>query len=122
MEESKQKQPATKSEPKPKIHTQKFKPFQLVETNCAYIGISLNSVAQPFNWKILLGFLVLSVTIVCQLVYFFNDARTYAEYTQSIYTCSLVSATFLTMLILILKRATLCEFIKHLDETINTGK
>lgn len=115
MENSDQTKPTTKSEPE-------LKAFQLIQKHCAIIGIRLNSVSQPLSWKILLGFLALSVFIICQLIYAFNDAQTYAEYMQSIYTCSLLSAALLTMLVLVSERTTLYEFIEHLDEIINTSQ
>ena len=99
----------------------KMKAFRLTQKNFALAGISPNLLTQsyPLNGKILMGFLTLGLAIISLLMYVFNDANTFIEYTQSIYMCSLATLIVFAVMILILKRVTLYEFINGMDETIN---
>lgn len=113
-------------EPKAKLKRRSQVPemhaFTWTQWKFSIVGISPSIVSRPFNWKILCGFLVLSVSIFCQLVYIFKDANTFAEYTQSIYIGSLILVIFAAMIILIVKRVTLYEFINCVDKILNTSK
>lgn len=102
----------------------RVKAFRLVRKKFATAGICPELVTQsyPINGRILFGFLTLGFTFSCQLVFISNDAQTFAEYTQSIYLCSLSTLITLAVTILILKTATMYEFMNGVDETLNTGK
>lgn len=100
-----------------------MKAFQLIKEYYAKAGICEALVTQsyPFNGKILFGLLTLGVASICQLVYIFNYAKTFAEYTQSVYVCSFLILMFLSIIILISKLITLFEFMNNVDIVINTG-
>lgn len=101
----------------------KMKAFQLIKEYYAKTGVCEALVTQsyPFNGKILFGLLILGLAFIFQLEYIFNDAKTFAEYTQSIYVCSFLILMFLSIIILISKRITLFEFMNDVDKIINTG-
>lgn len=102
----------------------KIKAFQLIQKDFAMAGISPALLTQqyPFNGRILFGFLSLSFAFYCQLIFIFDDADTFAQYTQSVYVCSIAALISLALSILILKRDALYTFINAMEDIINVGK
>lgn len=98
--------------------------FQAFQKNFAIVGINSNVAKQsyPFNVKILLGILLLGSAIVCNLLYVIYKAKTFAEYTQTIYICSVSCLILSALIITILKMKKLFEFIDYTDELANTSK
>lgn len=109
-----------KSKPKPP----KLKVFELIQKNFATAGItpSLADQSYPFNMIILSGFLALSSGIYCTFIFILYGAQTSVEYTQSVYTCSMVILFILVLLILILKVDNLFELINGCAELVNTSE
>lgn len=99
-----------------------MKVFQAIQSNFAIVGINPIVAKQPypFNVKIVLGILLLGSAIVCNLLYVIDDAETFAEYTQTIYICSVSCLILSALIITILKMKKVFEFINYTDELTNT--
>lgn len=110
----------TKSKPKPKI--QKIKFFELIQKNFAAIGIDPNLIDQshPFNEKISLSFLIITLSLTCNLMYTICEAKTFAEYTKSIFMCSITAIIFVDSVILLLNVTQLFNLIEGLENFANT--
>lgn len=102
---------------------QKIKVFQLTQKNFSTAGITANLVTNsyPLNAKILLGFLILGSAIVCNFKYTFYEAKTFIEYTQSVYMGSMATIIILVLLILINHVKKLFEFINGIESVANTS-
>lgn len=101
---------------KPKLS--KTKVLQLVQKNFATAGIVANVATQtyPLNTRIWLGFLTLGMGIIFNFKYTFYEARTFIEYTQSIFMSSLTIIVSFALLNLVVKVRKLFEFINHCDD------
>lgn len=94
----------------------KLKLFQTIQKNFASLGIDPNS-AMPlrsFNEKILMGLLALGSGIIFMLMFIFNEADTFSQYTQSIYFCS---ALILAALVLLNMGLNMSDLFKLISET-----
>lgn len=102
----------------------KLRAFHQIQKNFADLGIQPNSANQtgPMNAKVFAGLLVLVLGIIFMLVFIFNEAKTFNDYIQSSYTCSLATFAVFVLVILILKVGELFEFFKTVDSIINTSK
>lgn len=99
--------------------------FQLTLKNFATIGIDPNLVLQPypFNEKIFLGFLILGSGVICNFMYIFYEAKTYTEYTRTIYMCSLELLIIFTLTIIIFKVKMFFKlFNDDCQNLVNTSK
>lgn len=110
------------SQQKPK--KRKLKIFKLTKKNFAAIGISPELVNHPypFNVRILLGLLILMASVTCNLLYIICEAKTFAEYTQSIYTFSLAAVITLGLVIVLLNVAELFNLINGFENLVNASK
>lgn len=128
MEKTEQTKPKSESgthpKPKPKLRTPKLKIFQLIQKNFAIVGIDPNLVTQPYpvNSKILLGFLILTASVICNLMYTLREATTYAEYSHSIYMFSFAVAIFVALVIILLNAKKLFSFINDCESLLNSGE
>lgn len=95
----------------------KMKIFQSAQKYFAMAGISR---ANPFNWKILVGFLILIAILVCTVIYAIYEAKTFCKYTQSAYGTSLVIGVIFILMFIVLKTDKLIQFIEDLESLINT--
>lgn len=102
----------------------KLQIFRLTQKNLASIGIEPSLVQQvyPINGKISMVFVFNIFTIVSNLVYVINDAKTFAEYTQSIYIISIVVLVIYFLIILISKVDKLFEFIDNCGKLVNSSE
>lgn len=103
-----------------KLYPLKMEIFQAFKENYAILGINAYQSLQPypFNIKILMTFLMFSLSTTSHLVYIFNVANTFTEYTECITTTSgsfIISLCFATM---VFKMTTLFEFIAKIEEII----
>lgn len=116
MENSKEKK--TKSNPL------KMKIFQTSQKHLATTGISPTLAMQPlpFNGRILMGFVILNAIMICDLVYISYDAKTFAEYTQAVYSFTTAVLIFSCLLVLIFKVQNIFEFFDSCDNLVNTSK
>lgn len=98
--------------------------FDLIQKNFATIGIEpcLATQLYPLNGRIFIGFLILVSGTICDLIYFFKEAKTFAEHTQSMYTCTMGAEIALYLLILILQVDKLFELINGCDSLAHTSK
>lgn len=103
---------------------QKIKAFQNLEQKFAFIGIGPNLATQtyPLNIKIFMGILLLGSAIISTLVYATKEAKTLAEYTQSLFVCSILILIMFMLLTIILNVKTFYEYIIDLNAVINTSK
>lgn len=98
--------------------------FIAFKVNYAILGITAYQSLQPypFNIKILLAFLMFSLSTTSHLTYIFNVANTFTEYTECITTTSgsfIISVCFATM---VFKMTTLFEFISQLEEIVKMSE
>lgn len=119
MKNAKESKPKLPKPPKPRV-----KIFQLTQKKFAAAGINANLVTQPypFNRKILLNFLALFVSVICNLMHIFYEAKTFAEHLQSIYMCSLTIAIILALVIVLLNVAKLFNFIDSSEKLVNKSE
>lgn len=98
--------------------------LQTTQKNLAMLGIIPKLVTQscPLSGKILSGFLLLSTSSAFVCVYIINDAKTFIDYTQSVYIASVGILLFFEMLILILKVEELYKFVNRCNGIINTSE
>lgn len=117
MENFKQEKSKPKSLPKLKV-------FELIQRSFATVGIAPILVDQsyPLNGRILFGFLLLDSGICITVKFIIYEAKTFAEYTQCIYGCSMGAIIIISLLILILKVKKLFEFVSDCDGLVNTSE
>lgn len=98
--------------------------FQLIQNNFAAVGISWNLVAQPYpvNGKISLGFFILIISVICNLMYIVREAKTFAEYTQSIHMCSVATLILFALVIVLLNVKKLFNLINGCQKIVNTSE
>lgn len=118
MANSKQK------EPKPKEKIQKIRILELIQKNFAAMGVHPNLAMQmyPLNDTILWGFLILTCSVMCNLMYTLREAKTFADYTQSIYMLSLAALLIPILVITLLNVDKLFNLVNELEKLANTGK
>lgn len=106
----------------PKI--QKIQILELTQKNFAAIGIAPDLVHQsyPFNRKIFWGFLVLILSLSCNSMYAFREAKTFSEYTQSTHMLSMAVLFALILVVLLLSATQLFNIIDGLENLANTSK
>lgn len=102
----------------------KMKIFQAFIKKSVIIGIDRNVAKQryPINVNIVMGFVLIGSGIVCNLLFVIYEAKTFAQYTQTLYIFS-VSCLMLSLLtISILKMKKIFEFINNGNGLINTSE
>lgn len=119
MENSDEYKPNLSKRPKARV-----KIFQLSQKKFAAAGIDPSLVTQPypFNRKILLNFLALFVSVICNLMHTFYEAKTFAEHLQSLYMCSLTISIILALVIVLLNVAKLFNFIEISENLVNKSE
>lgn len=102
----------------------KLKIFRVIQKNLSAVGIDSNSGNQfrRFNEKNIMGLLKLSICIAGSLMYIFNEAKTFLEYTQSIYMCSTFIIVTLILIVLIFNLNELSKNIQDCERIANTSK
>lgn len=102
----------------------KLKIFQSTQKNFFIVGInrSLMVLKYPFNGRILLGYLILILSIICNLMFTVYEAKTFAEYTHSIYMGSLAVLISLVLLITLLNVKEIFNTINDCESLANTNK
>lgn len=100
------------------------KVFQIPLKNFAVLGISSNLTTQPYplNGKIITGFVILGFSMYSTIVFVIYDAKTFIEYTQSIYGFSLATLIFVALLNTIFKIEQMFELINANGQLVNTSK
>lgn len=102
----------------------KIKCFKTIQMYFDMVGIRPELVTQsyPLNERIVIGFLMLSLTVTALCVYILNYAETLFEYTQSIYVGSAVVLFVLILVILVLKMDKFFECINNCDSQLNKSE
>lgn len=99
----------------------KMKIFQLTQKNFFSVGVhpSLSHQPHPFTGKIVIGFLITSSNVVCNLVFAIFKAETLVECTQSIYMGSLAILIIFILLIIIFNVEKLFQIINDCENLVN---
>lgn len=100
------------------------KVFQIGQRNLAAVGVHRNLTAQsfPLNDKIAFGIFIYGAAIICIFKYTFYEAKTFIEYTQSMYLGSLAVGAALVLSIMILNVKKLFEYITACENIANTSE
>lgn len=104
--------------------TNKMKILQITQGSFTSLGIGPHLLTReyPLNGNILIGFLLLISAMVCCFSFTFFEAKTFDEYTQSVY---MGAATILYVFILainIFNVENYCTIIDGLENIINTSE
>lgn len=110
--------------PQEKSKTQSLKAYGMSQKYFATAGItaSLTKQSCPLNGEILLGFLLLGSGIYSSIVFIAFDAKTFAEYTQSVYMGSLLTFISSIVLALISETKEVFDAIDGCDNLVHTSK
>lgn len=102
----------------------KIKIFQSLQKHLAMSGISSEMALQPnpFNRRISMSLIVLCMGVIFIFKFFFFEAKTMIEYTQSSYMGSVSVVIIFLLFILILKVKKLFEFFNDFENLVNTSK
>lgn len=102
----------------------KIKTFQAIQKSLAMVGISPELATQTYslNGRLLLDFALFGSGVTFQSVYISNDAKTFSEYTQSIYVASAGLLIVFILIVLILKVNELFDLTKRYDSILNMCK
>lgn len=107
-------------------HTEspRIKISQLTQKNLAIIGICPELVMQsyPLDQKILMGLSALGLTIISILKFFFYEARTFYEYTQSSYIGSVAILMFFCLFIAAFEIEKLFDLINDYENHVNASE
>lgn len=101
----------------------KIKCFQLVQKNFAILDITPELAMQPhpFNSRrISIGFLALGLIIICALKFFFYEAQTFAEYTQSSYASFFMITITFNLSVVTLKVKKVFKLMDDIEDLVNT--
>lgn len=107
---------------KPKAQPLKPKVYEIIQKNFALAGITRNLANRPFNGVILFGFIVLGSGISSTSAYIIYDAKTFADYTQSIYVVSVAIFITSVLLILVLNVKELFDLFDSSGDLVNTSE
>lgn len=112
------------TEENPRKNLPKIKIFQKLKQCVVTIGLDLNPEMRhhPFNAKILITFLALTVTCIGTLLYIFLEANTYLEFAQSIYMCSSSLLVSFSVMVIVLHVSELIGIIDDCECFINTSE
>lgn len=101
-----------------------MKIFQLTQKNFATIGISpiLSYQSWSLNAEILIGFSITTVSFICTLVFAFSEAKTFIEYTQSIYIGSCAVIVILALVVIVFNVKKFFQLINDCENITNTSK
>lgn len=103
---------------------QRIKIFQEVRKKFANVGIyqDLALQAYPFNGKILIGFLIVSLVTLSSFKFIFHGAKSFIEYTQCSYTCSLCVLIFFILITLVFEVDSLFRLMNGFENLVNTSE
>lgn len=107
-----------------KPESSKMKIFQMSQKYFTILGISPNLIVQPypFNRRISIGFLMLGLVLICNYVFIIYGAKTFLDFSQSIYIGSALAVGSLALAVLVFRVKILFEFIVNFENAINTSK
>lgn len=97
----------------------KMKLFQLIQRNFAILGINSTQNRSLFNYKIFLGFLLLGLTMISNLVYILREATSFFEYIQCICPILVAITMIISFLSFVFNTSTLVEFYNFAENNID---
>lgn len=109
------------SKPKPPA---KLKVFHTVQKNFAFFGIDpyLLTPKKSFNKRILLGFLIQALAAISTFIFIYHEAKSFTQYTQSIYMFSLSIGIILVIVNMTFKLQELLMLYKGAESIANTSE
>lgn len=110
--------------PKPKPKSPKILVYRTIQKTFAVAGVTPKLVTQayPLNVKVVMGFILLNLMAIFNLIFTLCYAKTFAEYTQSIYVFSLVDLIIFALLIVIFKVEDLFKYVDTCCDIVNTSE
>lgn len=102
----------------------KMEILQATQKSLDTLGISKNLVIQPypFNGRAVAGLLVLLTGLTGCLTFTFYGAKTFPEYTQSIYMAAAIALINFSLLIFVLNAKKCLKLIDDTEAIANTSK
>lgn len=103
----------------------KLKIFQAIQMNFSKIGINRNFAAfqaYPFNKQILISYIILSSGAICNSIFFFCKAKSFGDYTQSIYIFTGCILLIVVYAFIILNVEKLFDLIEYCENTIHISE
>lgn len=102
----------------------KMRIFECVENDFRIVGISLHQSHQkyPFNMKIVMILLIFVCGIISDIVYLFNETKTFEEFNGSLYEISSAFVVATSFMIFIQNMIKLFRFINGLEAVVNKSK
>lgn len=94
--------------------------FQSTQTNWLILGVSPNH--YPFNAKILMGFLFLSVGLILSLMFIFLDANEFLEYSNAISVTAAIFFGIICCINIAFRMAKFFEFIESCEHVVDKSK
>lgn len=91
--------------------------FLTLLKNTEIIGISRNQ--HPFNWRSLLALLTHSFGIALNAAYFFCEANTFQEYSESIFIGTIIIADTIIFVFSVSRMWIVFEFINEAEKIID---
>lgn len=100
-----------------------MKLFRIIQKNFAILGItSAQSIQKhPFNRQIVLLYSIYGSTWISSVLFLFQKANTFEEYTNNIYITSAAAIVMFSFTIIVFKMSKLFEFVNNLGESVERG-
>lgn len=102
----------------------KMKILQSALRGYAVLGLGQHKSTQkyPLNKENLQTLIILCIAISSTSVYLFHEAKTFQDYTVSVYTSSSVIHGFVGYVIFIWKNQPICELIENVQKALNESE
>lgn len=101
-----------------------MKTLQLVVCGLVRLGLGPHQLKQtyPINKKSMKAFFVLLFGLILSLAYLLLEARTFEDYTLSLYVCITVLLGIIGYVILMWKNRPICKLIDNIEKTIDDSE
>lgn len=92
--------------------------FQLVQKNLSVLGITKTQSVRVFRIKVLIGGFLLGIHIIIHLKFFFGEANSFSEYSESTFLSSVSVVAMWCYANLIHEREKILEFIEEIEKLL----
>lgn len=101
-----------------------IKIFRLSQKYFAILGICSTLMVQPypFNREISTTYLALGSGLICDYIFIRHEAKSFWEYIQSIYLCSISILASAVFSLIAFRASLLFEYIANIGSVLNFGK
>lgn len=98
--------------------------FQAAQPYFAILGFdsALANQQYAFNWRIFFGFLLSGVATILFLMFIIIEAKTFWEFSQTIYFYFVMFIEFITLIVLVFQAQKIFNFIANFENVINTSE